>query len=132
MSLKLQISEALKNAMKEKNTTKLSILRVLKSEIERNEQTSNGKVDLSDGDIVKLIKKMVEGIKETTNNKVELAVLEDYLPKQLTEANIRNLIAEIKTMGKTEIGDIMKFFKTNYDGKYDGKLVSQLAKEEFA
>jgi len=132
MNLKTKISEALKSAMKEKKLGELSILRVLKSEIERNEQSTNGKIELSDADVVKIVKKMGDGIRETTNNQTELAVLDSYLPQQLTEANIRNLIAEIKDMGTTNMGDIMKFFKKNYDGMYDGKMVSELAKEVFA
>ena len=84
MSLTNLISEDLKTAMKEKNAVKLSVLRVLKAEVQRSEQTANGKVELTDGDVIKIVKKLAEGIKETTKNQDELNVLEAYLPKQLS------------------------------------------------
>lgn len=129
MSLAIKVSEDLKSAMKEKNTTKLSVLRVLKSELQRNEQSTNGKVELTDGDIVKLVKKLVEGIKETTKNADELAVLEAYLPKQMTEAEIKLIVAKLKEAGNSNVGDFMKYFKSNHDGLYDGKILSNIVKE---
>ena len=129
MSLQTKISEELKTAMKEKNTVKLSALRVLKSEVQRLEQSASGKVDLTDGDIVKVVKKLIEGVKETTNNPEELAVYTEYLPKQLSESEIRTVISVLKQSGLTNLGDYMKHFKTQYDGLYDGKTLSSLVKE---
>lgn len=126
MSLKIKITEEIKVAMKAKDSGKLSILRVLKSEIERNEQSSAGKIDLSDADVIKIVKKMVDGVKETTNNTTELEILEAYLPQQLSEEKIREIIGSLTL---TNMGEIMKYFKTNFDGQYDGKLVSNIAKE---
>lgn len=80
MKLKEQISEDLKSAMKNKDSVKLNILRVLKGEIERNEQTATKRVELSDGDILKLVKKMIEGIKETKGSEDEINTLEIYMP----------------------------------------------------
>lgn len=127
MSLKLKVSEDLKTAMKEKNAGKLSILRVLKGEIERNEQTANGKIDLADADVIKLAKKLVEGIKETTGNQEEISTLENYLPQQLTEEQIRDILA---TLEVTDMGSIMKYFKANHDGTYDGKTLSTIIKNQ--
>lgn len=126
MSLISLISEDLKSAMKEKNTVKLGILRVLKAEIQRLEQGANGKVELSDGDVVKIVKKLTEGIKETTRNQDELNVLEAYLPKQLTEDQMREIISLLSVK---DMGAIMKHFKANYDGQYDGKTLSSIVKE---
>jgi len=126
MNLINSISEDLKTAMKEKNTVKLGILRVLKAEIQRSEQGANGKVELTDGDVIKLVKKLVEGIKETTNNQDELSILETYLPKQLSEAEMRQIISLLSVK---DMGAIMKHFKANYDGQYDGKTLSTIAKE---
>ncbi len=130
--LKLKITEDLKSAMKSKDTNKLGIIRVLKGEIERSEQTSTGKVELTDGEIVKIVKKLIEAIKETTNDKTELAVLDVYLPKQLSEDEIKIIVATVKQSGVSQMGDFMKHFKTNYDGQYDGKLLSNLVKEALA
>jgi hypothetical protein len=130
--LKLKITEDLKSAMKSKDTDKLGIIRVLKGEIERSEQTSTGKVELTDSEIVKIVKKLIEAIKETTNDKTELAVLDVYLPKQLSEDEIKIIVATVKQSGVSQMGDFMKHFKTNYDGQYDGKLLSNLVKEALA
>ncbi len=126
MNLINSVSEDLKTAMKEKNTVKLGILRVLKSEIQRSEQGTNGKVELSDGDVIKIVKKLVESIKETTKNQDELSVLEAYLPKQLSEVEMRQIISLLSVK---DMGAIMKHFKTNFDGQYDGKILSTIAKE---
>lgn len=126
MSLINLISEDLKSAMKEKNATKLGILRVLKAEIQRSEQGANGKIELADGDVVKIVKKLVEGIKETTNNQDELSVLEGYLPKQLSEAEMREIVSLLSIK---DMGAVMKHFKANYDGQYDGKTLSVIVKE---
>jgi len=129
MNLKERVSEDLKTAMKEKNAVRLSVLRVLKSEIQRNEQSANGKIDLEDGDVVKLVKKLVEGIKETTKNQDELNILELYLPKQMTAEEMRVVVGVLKQSGSSNVGDYMKYFKSNHDGQYDGKLLSNIVKE---
>lgn len=129
MSLREQISEDLKSAMKEKNAPKLSVLRVLKSEIQRNEQTANGKIDLSDGDVIKLVKKLIEGIKETTKNQDELAAVEVYLPSQLSDVAAINMIQKLRIdENYTSMGQFMKYFKEHFDGQYDGKVLSGLIK----
>ncbi len=129
MNLKETISNDLKQSMKDKNMVKLNVLRVLKAEIERNEQTPNGKIELSDSDIIKQVKKMIEGVKESFGNTEELSVLETYLPKQLSSDEIKSIIDVCRLAGNTNMGDIMKHFKSNYDGLYDGKTVSNLIKE---
>jgi uncharacterized protein YqeY len=126
MSLTNLISEDLKSAMKEKNAIKLSVLRVLKAELQRSEQSTSGKVELTDGDVIKVVKKLSEGIKETTNDQDELAVLEVYLPKQLSEVEMREIISMLSVK---DMGTVMKHFKANYDGQYDGKTLSTLVKE---
>lgn len=124
--LKEQISNNLKQAMKDKDMVKLNVLRVLKSELERNEQTSKGKIELSEADIVKQVKKMIENIEESKGDINEILILKDYLPKQLTSDEIKLIIATNKI---TNVGEGMKYFKTNYNGCYDGQAVSNLIKE---
>jgi len=129
MNLNVKISEDLKTAMKEKNVVKLGILRVLKSELQRIEQSANGKIELTDADVIKIAKKLIDGIKETTNNQEELVVLDSYLPKQLTEETIRMIVSTVKQSGVSQMGDFMKYFKTNHEGQYDGKILSNIVKE---
>jgi uncharacterized protein YqeY len=129
MSLVEQVSEELKTAMKEKDAVKLRVLRVLKSEVQRNEQSVTGKVVVNDADVVKIVKKFIEGVKTTTNNQDEISVLESYLPTQLSESEIKLVITKVAESGALQIGDFMKHFKMNYDGRYDGKVLSNLIKE---
>ena len=126
MNLKEKISDQLKTAMKTKDTARLSVLRVLKSEIERNEQSSKGKIELSDVDIPKVIKKMVAGVKETTKDPIELEVLEAYLPQQLSEDKIKEII---DLLSVKDMSTIMKHFSANYTGQYDGKMLSDIVRK---
>jgi uncharacterized protein YqeY len=105
------------------------ILKVLKGEIERNK----GKVELTDADIVKLVKKLIEGVVETTNNEFEIKVLEKYIPKQMSDNEMKiaiNLVKDTEGWNSPkDMGKIMAHFKTNYDGLYDGKSLSNIVKE---
>jgi uncharacterized protein YqeY len=118
--------------MKAKDTTTLNVLRVLKGEIQRGEQSSSGKIELSDADIVKLVKKSIDGINETGGDQSEVAVLEKYMPKQMTEFEI-NLSVTSLILGNgynspKDMGKIMAYFNQNYAGQYDGKLLSEVVK----
>lgn len=132
MSLKDTIVADIKSAMKNKESQKLGILRVLKGEIERNEQTSKGKIELSDNDIVALVKKSIQGVKETTNDEFEITVLEGYLPKQLSNLEMTKLVKEFLSSeengGNVNMGTVMSYFKANYAGRYDGKELSLIVK----
>ena len=133
MKLKEKISEDLKSAMKNRDSVKLNVLRVLKGEIERGEQTATQKIELADIDVLKLIKKMIEGIKETKGSEQEIESLNIYLPQQLSESEVKLIASQIKeSQGLTnakDMGKIMNHFKDNYGGRYDGKVLSNIAKE---
>jgi uncharacterized protein YqeY len=58
--------------------------------------------------------------------KIEYAYLKDFIKQQLSEEEIRNIISE---SGLKQFGPIMAYFKNYHSGQYDGKLVSQIAKE---
>ena len=133
MELQKQISADLVAAMKVKDTTTLNVLRVLKGEIQRAEQSSNGKVQLSDADIIKLVKKSIDGINETGGDQAEVAVLEKYMPKQMTESEITTLVSSLIVTNSysspKDMGKIMAHFSENYAGQYDGKVLSQMVKD---
>jgi uncharacterized protein YqeY len=133
MTLKEQISTDLITAMKNKNSTALKVLRVLKAEIEREEQSDSGKIELSDGQIIGMVKKFIDGVNQTTKDQSEIDVMIKYLPQQLLEAEIRTEVLKIKEnnnlSGIKDMGKIMSHFKSNYEGRYDGKILSVIAKE---
>lgn len=83
--------------------------------------------------IYAVIKKLYEAAKEmremTPEADQEYIYLKDYIKVQLTEEEITNIIKNIRgAVPNANIGVIMTYFKDTYPGRYDGKLVSRLAK----
>ena len=83
--------------------------------------------------IYAVIKKLYEAAKEmremTPEADQEYIYLQDFIKKQLSEADIRFEIEDLMLSKDFNIGSIMKHFKEWYPGQYDGKLVSKIAKE---
>jgi uncharacterized protein YqeY len=129
--LKNNITDLIKVAMRDKDAETLSILRVLKGEIERNEQTSKGKVELSDADIVAIAKKLLQSSKDTGASATEISVLESFVPKQMTESELTELTNDYirsNNLSLKDMGVIMNHFKNTYSGQYDGKVLSGIVK----
>lgn len=83
--------------------------------------------------IYAIVKKLHESTKEmreyTPAADQEFGYLKDYIKQQLSSEEIIKIITGLKTNSNCNIGLVMKYFKDNYSGQYDGKLVSQIAKE---
>ena len=83
--------------------------------------------------IYAIVKKLHEAAKEmremTPEADQEYMYLKDYIKQQLSSEEIIKIITGLKTNSNCNIGLVMKYFKDNYSGQYDGKLVSQIAKE---
>ena len=113
------------------NTVIYSLLGVLLGEIDRLPipRTQNPTED----QIYAVIKKLYEAAKEmremTPEADQEYMYLKDFIKKQLSESDIRFEIEDLMLSKGCNIGMIMKHFKEWYPGQYDGKLVSQIAKE---
>ena len=127
MGLLEQIKKEIIVAMKAKDNTKRDILRLIKGEIER------GGKHATDEFILKIIKKTVDGLEETKSEGYaeQIKVLDVFLPSQLSEEEIgtiiTELIAEKGFSGKKDLGLVMRHFKENLGGQYDGKVVSKVA-----
>lgn len=120
--LKDVIANDIMLARKAREAEKMSILVVLKGEIERLD-------DKSDASVVGTIKKMVSNITASTNNQYEIDVISTYLPSQLTEENLKEIVNDLKEAGVyTDMKGFMGHFKNNYPGLYDGKVLSVLVK----
>ena len=104
-----------------------SLLGVVLGELDRLPTRANPTED----QIYTVIKKMYESAQVIPSSDAELEVkyLEDFIKRQLTSEEIINIIVGLKTNFNCNIGLIMKYFKDNYSGQYDGKIVSQIAKE---
>lgn len=119
MNLKEKITLDRLNALKQGNNIEKNLLGVLIGELDRKTKTP------SDSDVIAVVKKMVENAK-TLNNAEEINILEKYLPQMLSEIEIGEIVLANKF---SNIGDCMKFFKENYSGHYDGKLLSDIFKK---
>ena len=139
-----RIQNDLVAAMKAKDSVRLASVRAIKTAIKEKKTAPGAPSELTDGDIQKIIQKLVKQRKDSAeqyiaagrqeladNELAEMSVMEDYLPKQLSEQDIRNIITNLKANSNTScnMGIIMKYFKENYSGQYDGKTVSIIAKE---
>lgn len=138
-----QIDTDLKNAMKEKNELKLATLRMLKAAIKNKEIEKKVKA-LSDDEVLEAVQKQIKQRRDSiaefqkANRKDladkesgEIAILEHYLPKQLSQEELKGLIQEtIKTLGATskqDVGRVMKEVMPKVKGRADGKQINQVA-----
>jgi len=146
LSLRNKIPEELKNALRNKNAVELSVLRMLQSAI-RNKEIEKNKGELTDEEVIEVvgteIKKRKESIESymkgqrqdlVDNEKAEIEVLAKYMPKQMTEDEVREearkAIGEASVTTVKEIGKVMKIIMPRTKGKADGSLVNMVVKEE--
>jgi len=132
MKLKEQIKQDLTAAMKAKDEKRKSALRVILGELSRLD-----KKELIDDDIFKILKKLIKAEKEVIQRKGEQAddgfvkIVENYLPKMATEAEIRSWIeqnidfADFKNKMQA-MGQIMKHFGTATDGNAVKEILQQM------
>jgi uncharacterized protein YqeY len=131
MTLKERISADYMTAFKAKDSVAKNLLSVIKGEIQTIEKNS-GIDNMPDEDVIKILNKTVKSLKETLNAsdsvdaKLELAIVEAYLPTQLSKEEISNKVTELKNSGVTNIGQIMKEFAGL---PVDRKIVSEVIKE---
>lgn len=138
-NLKEKINADYITAFKAKETVKKNLLGVIKAAITAEEQKP-GNPQIGDKEIMAVLKSVRKGIAEVIEKtdsaeaKEELAVVDSYLPQQMSEGEVRTAVLAIisETGAKTpaEMGKVMGGFKVKYDGKADGKLVSTIVKEE--
>ena len=148
MELEQKIQNEITLAMKAKDEIRLGALRSVKAAI-LNEK-SNGKYhELTDTDIVTLIQKLIKQRQEAENiyfeaGRLELAekerkervVLEEFVPKQLSyaevEANVKEIIAATGATSLKDMGKVMAQATQRMKGVADGKLISSIVRELLA
>lgn len=141
MSLAEKIRSGIPVAMKAKDAVRLQALRALQSEFQYEEMQ---KGPLSNDDIIAILKREVKKrnesleFEEKANRqdaievlKKEISVIEEFLPSQLSEDKLKEILLDIKTKGASNMGLAMKELKTSFAGQYDAKRASELAKEIF-
>lgn len=100
------------------------------------EEFKKGQTEITDGKVVAKIKSFAENAKQTLavapaerkeDIQAEINILEGYLPQQLSEEDLTKIIGVWKTEG-LNLGQIMVNLKAEYEGRYDGKLASSIAR----
>lgn len=143
MGIEEKINNDIKTAMLAKDAKKLEALRAIKSVVLLLKTSPEG---LTEDTAMKAIQKEVKKRKESADlylqqNRSDLAeteqfqaaVMEEYLPKQLSEeeikAELKNIIASVGASGPSDMGKVMGAASKHFAGKADNKIVSQLVKE---
>lgn len=146
MSLQTQIMDEIKTAMKAKDTVALESLRAIKSELLLASTASGSKEELSEDEEIKLLQRLVKTRKEsarifTEQNRPDLAepelaqvaVIEKFLPAQLSEeeveAIIAKIIAETGASGIASMGKVMGLASAQLGGTAEGKTISTIVKK---
>lgn len=146
MSLEQKIMAEMKEAMKSKNEAVLRGLRAIKAEIikAKTEPGAGGEID--EATEQKFLQKMMKQRRDSLDifekqgredlavkEKEEMAVIEKFLPKQLTEAEIKEavgkIIAETGASSAADMGKVMGAASKLLAGKADGKTISTIVKE---
>lgn len=140
--MKNRLNDDLKSAMKNKDTLRLNTIRFVKKYIQELETSVGHNGDATDAEILKIISKLVKQGKDAAEQyksagridlyDVELAqvaILEEYLPKQLSEEEISIEIDKVMTeTGSTNMGILMKELNVRLSGRADGKTISRILK----
>jgi len=147
MGLKAQLLQDMKEAMKARDKVRLSTIRMINSLIKNAEIEKRG--ELTDNEIIQLLMKYAKQRKEAIEmygkggrqdlvekEKAELAVVESYLPEQMSEEKIRELVKEaIEATGASspkDIGKVMQHVMPRVRGRADGSAVNKIVREMLA
>ena len=139
-----KINNDLKEAMKSKDSFRLSVIRMVKGAMQLAKP--NPREELTDDDVITVISKQIkmrnDSIKEfeaagrsdlVEQNKKEIEILNTYMPKQLSEEELTEIIdkvfEEVKPTSQKDMGLIMKNISPLVKGKADMSLVNKLVKE---
>lgn len=146
MSLEEKVMAQMKDAMKAKDEALLRGLRAIKAEIIKAKTDPGANGQISEDGEMKLLQKLVKSRKDsleiyTQQNRPdlavkesdEIAVIEKFLPQQLSEAELKEavgkIIVEVGAAGPQDLGKVMGVASKQLAGKADGKAVAAVVKE---
>ncbi|MDG2502782.1 MAG: GatB/YqeY domain-containing protein [Porticoccaceae bacterium] len=143
MSMKKQINDAMKDAMRAKDKPRLGAIRLIQAEIKRIEVDE--RIEIDDARVLAILDKMVKQRRDSisqyeTAGRQELAdieiaeinVIQDFLPAALSDAEISAMVAaavaETGASSMADMGKVMGILKPQIQGRADGGAVSGLVK----
>ncbi len=150
MSIKQQLEEDLKTSLKARDSVRVSCLRMLKARLLEREvalrskegrdyQITDEEALVSIAAYAKQRRDSIDGFRQggreeqAANEEAELAIVSEFLPKQLSEAELREIVGQaVSESGATsarEMGQVMKLVMPKTKGLADGKRVNQIVRE---
>ena len=147
MSLKQQITEQMKDAMRAKDSARLGAIRLLLAAIKQREVDE--RIELTDADVISVIEKMLKQRRDSITafesanrtdladiEKYEVSVLQTYMPKQMTDAEIDAIISQViadsGASGAKDMGKVVGLVKPLVAGMADMGKVSGLIKAKLS
>jgi len=146
LSLSEKLTEDMKQAMRDKNREKLSVIRMVRASLQ-NEAIKLGVDTLSEEDELTILSRELKQRNDSAiefekadrldlvkNLESEIKILEKYMPKQLTDDELNTLIdqtiAEVNATSKRDFGKLMGVLMPKVKGKADGSKVQKLVKSK--
>jgi uncharacterized protein YqeY len=143
MTLKAQITEDMKQAMKAKDSFRLGTIRLLQSAMKQKEVDE--RIELDDAQVVAIVDKLIKQRKDSITayeqaaredlaqvERQEMEILLAYLPQRMSEEEVKQaihaLVLELQAQGPADMGRVMGQAKTRLAGKADMSMVSQAVK----
>jgi uncharacterized protein len=148
MSLLERLNNDMKQAMKNKEKDKLSVIRMIKASMQ-NEAIKLGVKELSEADELTVLSRELKQRKDSLHEfdkagrqdlveklRTELTIVELYMPKQLSEEElseiVKQTIAEVGATSKAEMGKVMSAIMPKVKGKADGSLVNKFVQQHLS
>jgi uncharacterized protein YqeY len=148
MSLLERLNNDMKQAMKNKEKDKLSVIRMVKASLQ-NEAIKLGKKELSEDEELTILSREVKQRKDSLHEfdkagrqdlvdklHTEISIVELYLPKQLSEEElleiVKQTISEVGAKSKAEMGKVMAAIMPKVKGKADGSLVNKFVQQHLS
>ncbi|UJL44880.1 GatB/YqeY domain-containing protein [Virgibacillus sp. NKC19-16] len=148
MTLLEQLNQDMKQAMKEKDKEKLSVIRMIKASLQ-NELINLGKDNLSEDEELTILSRELKQRKDSLQEfktagrddlveklDTEVNILQEYMPKQLTdeelEAVVQQAIQEVNATSKKDMGKVMSAIMPKVKGKADGTQINKLVQKQLS
>lgn len=144
--LKQKIQQDFKEALKNKDTNKMSVLRMINAAI-RNEEIAQKKKEkgLGDDKIIEVVSRLVKQHKDSIEQfrkagrdelvqkeQAELQILQDYLPEQLSEEEIHQEVKKAVEQVGSNFGAVMGKIMSQFKGQVEGAQVKNIVEEELS
>ncbi len=145
MSLRNQIPEDLKDALRNRKSLELSVLRMLQSSIKNKEIDIKG--ELNDEQVIQVVSSEIKKRRDAADEfskveredaadkeKEEIDILMKYMPQQMSEDEISSIVVsainESSAQGMKDLGQVMKIVMPKLKGKADGKVINSIVRTE--